>query len=206
MTDQRPDTGVAAVILAAGGGSRMGGPKALLEFEGRLLVERAVDAALAGGCAQAVVVLGAAADEVRGRANLHRARIVVNRDWSEGMGSSLRAGFGELDSDGSHGSDGAVDAALVLLVDQPFVGPDAVRAVLRAWRAGARLAAASYGGRRGHPVLFGREHWAAAARQATGDVGARAFLAAHAAQLVLVPCDALADPRDLDLPADLDDR
>jgi CTP:molybdopterin cytidylyltransferase MocA len=75
--------------------------------------------------------------------------------------------------------------------------------VLGAWRGGARLASASYGGRRGHPVLFGREHWAAVARGAVGDRGARGFLAAHAADLLLVPCDGLAEPRDLDVPADL---
>ena len=187
-----------ALILAAGAGTRMGGPKALLEFEGGLLVERAVETALAGGCDQALVVLGAQADEVQRRAALGSARIVVNPDWAEGMGSSLRAGLAALEPVDD------VDVALVLLVDQPFIGPPTVRAVLDAWRAGARLASASYAGKRGHPVLFGREHWPEAARSATGDSGARAFLAAHAADLVLVPCDALADPRDLDTPQDLD--
>jgi CTP:molybdopterin cytidylyltransferase MocA len=186
-----------ALILAAGGGTRMGGPKALLEFQGRLLVERAVETALAGGCAQAVVVLGARADEVRRRAALAPARVVVNPDWAEGMGSSLRAGLAALSVEST------CDAALVLLVDQPFVGPTAVRAVLDAWREGARLVSAAYGGRRGHPVLFGHEHWAEAAGSAAGDSGARAFLAARAAELVLVPCDTLADPRDLDTPEDL---
>jgi nicotine blue oxidoreductase len=203
--------GVAALILAAGAGTRMGGPKALLEFRGRLLIERAIDAARAGGCAQVVAVLGAAAQEVQRRADLRGARIVVNQGWSEGVGSSLRAGLAELARDARFGQFAAfsetyrasVDAALVLLVDQPLVGADAVRAVLGAWRDGARLAAASYGGRRGHPVLLGREHWAAASQSAAGDVGARPFLAAHAARLVLVPCDAVADPRDLDVPADL---
>lgn len=198
---ERPGGGVAALILAAGGGSRMGRPKALLEFRGRLLVERALDAALAGGCAQALVVLGAAADQVRRRADLRAALTVVNDGWRDGMGSSLRAGLAGL---GAPGAGPAIDAAVVLLVDQPLIGADAVRAVLGAWSGGARLAAASYGGRRGHPVLLGREHWAGAARLAAGDVGARPYLAARAAHLVLVPCDTLADPRDLDLPADLD--
>ena len=202
----------AAIVLAAGAGRRMGGPKALLEFEGRLLVERAVEAALSGGCTDVLVVLGASADEVLLRADLRRALIVVNEAWAEGMGSSLRCGLralpslespDEADSPDSAESAGSIDAALVLLVDQPFVGPQAVSAVLDSWRHGARLAAASYGGRRGHPVLFGREYWADAARSAQGDVGARSLLAEHAADLVLVPCDALADPRDLDTPADL---
>jgi CTP:molybdopterin cytidylyltransferase MocA len=203
--DKEAGTAVAALILAAGAGRRMGGPKALLEFRGRLLIERAIDSARAGGCGQVLAVLGAAAGEVQRRADLRGARVVVNQGWNEGIGSSLRAGLIELtrDTESAETETAAVDAALVLLVDQPLVGADAVRAVLGAWRAGARLAAASYGGRRGHPVLLGREHWSAAAREAAGDVGARAFLAAHAAQLVLVPCDAVADPRDLDVPADL---
>ncbi|HXR72339.1 nucleotidyltransferase family protein [Actinocrinis sp.] len=203
--DKEAGTGVAALILAAGAGTRMGGPKALLEFRGRLLIERAIDSARAGGCGQVMAVLGAAAGEVQRRADLRGARVVVNQGWNEGIGSSLRAGLAELtrDTEVDETETAAVDASLVLLVDQPLVGADAVRAVLGAWRAGARLAAASYGGRRGHPVLLGREHWSAAAREAAGDVGARAFLAAHAAQLVFVPCDAIADPRDLDVPADL---
>ena len=201
----------AAVILAAGAGTRMGGPKALLEFRGRLLVERAVETAVLGGCADVLVVLGASADDVLRRADLRSARTVVNEDWTEGMGSSLRSGLRTLQSIESPGeasgtsesSANRIDAALILLVDQPFVGPQAVREVLGTWRRGARLAAASYDGRRGHPVLLGREYWADAAASAKGDAGARALLAEHAGELVLVPCDALADPRDLDTPADL---
>ncbi len=204
----------AAVVLAAGAGTRMGGPKALLEFEGAALVERAVATARTGGCAQTVLVLGAAADEVRRRAgsgredrtgtrndasriDLKDARIVVNEGWAEGIGSSLRAGLKALTPVAE------VDAALVLLVDQPLIGPGAVRAVLDAWRHGARLACAGYGGRRGHPVLFGREHWPAVERAAVGDRGARDFLAEHEHDLILVPCDDLGRPVDLDAPEDL---
>lgn len=198
------DQSATAVILAAGAGTRMGGPKALLEFEGRLLVERAIDTALGGGCTDVLVVLGASADDVRQRTDLRSARIVVNEDWPEGMGSSLRSALRTLQPEpGSTEPATSIDAALILLVDQPFVGPPAVQAVLDSWRGGARLASASYGGRRGHPVLLGREYWADAIASAKGDAGARALLAEHTADLVLVPCDSLADPRDLDTPADL---
>lgn len=205
-TDKSTDgKSAAAVILAAGAGRRMGGPKALLEFEGRLLIERAVDTAVHGGCADVLVVLGASVDEVLRRADLRSARIIVNEDWPEGMGSSLRSGLRTLQSAASPADapTDRTDAALILLVDQPFVGPQAVRAVLDSWRGGARLTAASYDGRRGHPVLLGREYWADAVASAKGDAGARTLLAEHAADLVLVPCDTLADPRDLDTPADL---
>lgn len=191
-------TGVAAIILAAGAGTRMGGPKALLEFDGRLLVERAVRAAAAGGCAPVLVVLGARSDEVRALARLGPASAVDNPVWATGMGSSLRIGL-----ETAAGLVPECDAALVLLVDQPFVGAPAVRAVRDAWADGARLAAASYAGRRGHPVLFGREHWAAVAASAVGDRGARDFLAGREAEIVHVPCDAVARPDDLDTPEDI---
>ncbi len=66
------------------------------------------------------------------------------------------------------------------------------------------LAAAIYEGRRGHPVLIGRAHWDALRPTLVGDVGARTYLRAHLDELILVPCDAIADPRDLDRPEDLD--
>ncbi|MET9415377.1 nucleotidyltransferase family protein, partial [Streptomyces klenkii] len=72
-----------------------------------------------------------------------------------------------------------------------------------AHRAGAGLAAASYGGERGHPVLLAREHWAGVARAADGDRGARAYLRAHADAVTLVECADVADPRDVDVPDDL---
>lgn len=65
------------------------------------------------------------------------------------------------------------------------------------------LAAASYGGRRGHPVLFGARHWAAVARSAYGDVGARAYLREREGRIALVECGDVADPADIDTPEDL---
>ena len=114
---------VAGVLLAAGGGRRLGGrPKALLEHRGRPLVEHAVRALRNGGCGPVHVVLGAAAEEVRDLADLSACMVTVNPSWEEGMGSSLRAGLASLS-----GSD--ADAALVLLVDQPGIGAEAVARV-----------------------------------------------------------------------------
>ena len=82
---------VAGVLLAAGEGSRFGGPKAVAELDGERLVDRAVRVLRLGGCDPVVVVLGAAVVEVPG-ADL----VVVNPDWATGMGSSLRAGLAAL--------------------------------------------------------------------------------------------------------------
>ncbi|MFJ6694864.1 NTP transferase domain-containing protein [Streptomyces sp. NPDC091272] len=190
----------AGLLLAAGGGRRLGGrPKALLEHRGRPLVEHAVRVLREGGCSRVYVVLGAAADEVRARAGLDDCVTVDNPDWAEGMGSSLRAGLDALLN--ASGAGATCTAALVSLVDQPGIGPEAVRRVLAA--PGAGLAAASYDGQRGHPVLFGADRWADIARTAVGDRGARAYLKEHAAELTLVECGDVAEAYDIDLPQDL---
>ncbi|MBE4741832.1 MULTISPECIES: nucleotidyltransferase family protein [Streptomyces] len=192
-----PESEVVGLLLAAGGGRRLGGrPKALLTHRGRPLVEHAVGVLRAGGCTRIHVVLGAGSAAVRARAELTGCVLVDNPDWAEGMGSSLRAGLESLTGTGAR-------AALVSLVDQPGIGPEAVARVLAAHRSGGSLAAASYDGVRGHPVLFGADHWSGIAATATGDQGARAYLRAHGDTLTLVECGDVARPYDIDTEADL---
>lgn len=188
---------VAGLLLAAGGGRRLGGrPKALLEHRGGLLADHAVHALREGGCGPVHVVLGAAAGEVRERAALDGCTVSVNEEWTEGMGSSLRAGLGALAATGA-------DAALVLLVDQPGIDARAVARVRAACRGRTSLVAASYAGERGHPVLFGADLWAGIAAGAVGDQGARAYLRAHRDAITLVECSDVAQAYDIDTPADL---
>lgn len=182
---------VAAVVLAAGGGRRYGMPKALVEYEGSLLVERAVRTA-AAVCDPVLVVLGAQAVDVWRTADLAGATVLANKDWETGMASSLRTGL-----DGLRGWPGRVDAALLLLVDMPGMTPEALRRVAGHASPDA-LAVAAYDGVRGHPVLIGSEHWAGVAGTATGDEGARRYLAEHGA--TEIDCTGLADPTDLDVP------
>jgi CTP:molybdopterin cytidylyltransferase MocA len=182
---------VAGLVLAAGGGRRYGMPKALVEYEGSLLVERAVRTARAV-CDPVLVVLGARAVDVWRTADLDGATVLANPDWETGMASSLRTGL-----DGLRGWPGRVDAALVLLVDMPGMTPAALER-LAGHATPDALAVAAYDGVRGHPVLLGREHWAGVAASATGDEGARRYLGAH--QVSEVDCTGLADPTDLDVP------
>ncbi|UWZ40297.1 nucleotidyltransferase family protein [Dactylosporangium roseum] len=183
------------MVLAAGGGRRYGGPKALVRHDdGRLLVERAVATLRDGGCPRILVVLGAEAARVRGEARLGDADVVDNPAWKSGMGSSLRVGLAAL-------AETDADAAAVLLVDTPGIGPDAVARLLAAADGGpGALLTATYKGKRGHPVILGRDHWAGVATLATADVGARAYLVAHAGQVRGVPCEDIADDTDLDVP------
>ncbi|MEU9053389.1 nucleotidyltransferase family protein [Streptomyces sp. NPDC048384] len=188
---------VAGLLLAAGGGRRLGGrPKALLRHRGRPLVEHAVGVLRAAGCARVHVVLGAQAAAVREQAELGDCVLVDNPDWADGMGSSLRAGLDSLADTGAR-------AALVSLVDQPGIGPEAVARVLAAYGDEASLVSAAYDGVRGHPVLFGAAHWAGIAATATGDRGARAYLKAHEDAIGLVECGDVARPYDIDTEADL---
>ncbi|WP_138760551.1 nucleotidyltransferase family protein [Modestobacter altitudinis] len=187
MTSDAP---VAGLVLAAGGGRRYGMPKALVEYEGSLLVERAVRTA-AAVCDPVLVVLGARAVDVWRTADLAGATVLVNTDWESGMASSLRTGL-----DGLRGWPGRVHAALVQLVDMPGMTPAALSR-LAGHAAPDALAVAAYDGVRGHPVLLGREHWDGVIGTATGDEGARRYLAAH--DVMEVDCTGLADPTDLDV-------
>lgn len=184
----------AGLVLAAGAGSRFGRPKAAVEIGGEPLAVRAARALADGGCDPVVVVLGAALLEVP----VPGAEVVVHEGWAEGMGSSLRAGLGALEGRG-------IDRAVVLLCDQPGIGAAAVAALAAAAPGADALAVATYGGRRGHPVVLGADHWQSVGVHAVGDVGARAYLEQQGAAVEEVPCDGLADPRDIDAPADLAD-
>jgi nicotine blue oxidoreductase len=191
-------SGAAGLVLAAGAGRRLGGmPKALLEYRGGLLVEHAARVLAKGGCAPVHVVLGAGAEDVRARSwALGGCVLVANPDWPQGMGSSLCVGLASLTATGAR-------AAVVSLVDQPGIGPEAVARLLAAGVAPSALAVAAYGGRRGHPVLLGRDHWPGVAAAATGDQGARTYLRGHGSTVTLVECGDIASPADIDAPADL---
>ena len=181
---------VAGILLAAGEGSRLGRPKALVELGGQTLAERGVALLCAGGADPVLVVTGAAPVEIEG------ARAVHNPDWRSGMGSSLAAGLRALDETGP-------GAAVIALADQPLVGAEAVRRLIAAYRDGAGVVVAAYGGKPRNPVLIAREHWSAVAGLAAGDTGARPFLRAHPELVTLVECGDTGSPDDVDTPADL---
>jgi CTP:molybdopterin cytidylyltransferase MocA len=180
---------VAGVLLAAGSGSRLGQPKALVELGGVRLVDRGAGLLRAGGAEPLVVVTGAAPLALPGAIMVH------NPDWASGMGSSLVAGLRAV-------PDGCC-AAVVALVDQPLIGAAAVRRLIAAHAAGATAAVAGYHGRARNPVLLARAHWPEVISLAAGDVGARPFLRAHPDLVTLVECADTGQPDDLDTPADL---
>lgn len=167
---------IAAVVLAAGASTRFGSPK-----QGILLRPVLARLRTAELVDEIVVVLGA--HEVRADAH-----VVHCPSWERGPGASLRCGLASLDQH--------VVAAVVVLVDGPDLNPTAIDRVVAAWHDGAaEVIAASYQGVRGHPVLLGRGVWAQ-----IPDEGARTL------EPVLVPCDDLGFPGDVDYPEDLPER
>lgn len=187
------------VLLAAGAGSRMGRPKALVEDWLTDSVRTLHD----GGCDEVVVVLGARADEAAALLPNDLAdRVVVAEDWAEGMGHSLRAGLTHLQRTAS----ASVAGAVVMLVDLPDVTVDVLARVVSAWAAhdpvSRALARATYDGRPGHPVVLGRDHWAPLLETLHGDVGAQGYLTRVdvSRSVDAVECADLATGRDLDRP------
>jgi CTP:molybdopterin cytidylyltransferase MocA len=167
---------VAAVVLAAGAASRFGAPKHELLLDEVLRRVRLSDE-LDG------IVVVAGAYDVQSE-----ARVVRCVEWEHGPGASLRCGLESLEPD--------VAAAVVILGDGPDLAPEAVDRVVAAWRTGVgSVLAASYGGLRGHPVVLDRAVWAS-----VPDEGARAL------EPVLVACDDLGAPGDVDRPEDLPER
>ena len=186
-------TAIAAAVLAAGTGTRFGDvTKPLAPFGDEPLVLRATRAALDSGLAPVLVVVGHAADRVA-EVLPPDAEPVRNDAFASGIASSLQAAVRALVGR-------PVDGVVVGLADQPLVGPNAYRRLAAAYDDGARLAVATYGGRRANPVLVAREHWTEALDLA-GDEGARALMRRH--PVVEVPCDDTGDPTDIDTPADL---
>lgn len=175
---------VTGIVLAAGAGTRAGGPKALLRMpDGTPWLTLATDTLLSAGCSRVVVVLGAQALLARPLVpHDERVTTVVAMEWERGMSESIRIGLAA--------ASGA--AALVTLVDLPALPVPVVRRVLAA----EGLAQAVFGGRPGHPVLIPAEHWMPVAASIDGDRGARDYLVAHGA--TEVECGDLWDGHDRD--------
>lgn len=184
------------MILAAGTSTRLGRPKPTLPLRGRPLLQHVIDAAIAAGAPDVVVVLGHEAEAVRARIQVAPpARVVVNPDHASGLSSSLRAALRALDP-------GAA-AAVILLGDQPGVPAEAIREVMRVHAAtGAPVVRAAYRGRPGHPILFARAIWPRL-EAVRGDRGARDLLAEMAGRVAFAEIDA-DPPADVDTWADYD--
>lgn len=191
----------AAVVLAAGGASRMGGPKQLLEIDGEALVVRAARLALASGASQALVITGAYRERVEAAlADLQaeagaRLGLIHNPAWESGQASSIQTAANALASD--------CQATLFFPVDQPNLPVSLLRRMWHSWRAGSdRVATAVEGEVRGAPALFDRRYLAELLAL-RGDQGARPLLRTNAAAVATLATDA-SSLADVDTPDEWD--
>jgi molybdenum cofactor cytidylyltransferase len=185
----------AGLVLAAGSSRRMGSPKQLLIVNGRPLLELVVANAGASKLDDVLVVLGAAADEIRAGVDLGRARVLINPEYTSGMASSLRAGLTSLADD--------VDRVAVILGDQPDVDAGVLNRLLELQEtSGLPAAALSFNGLLHPPVVLKRELWGDL-MELEGDVGCRAVIRARPELVARLQVETdLNHPVDVDTPAD----
>jgi molybdenum cofactor cytidylyltransferase len=189
---------IPAIILAAGASSRLGQPKQLVEYHGETLLARAIRLAQEAGADPVFVVLGANLEAILPAGLSDRAVPVINKDWQEGVSSSIQAGLRSV-----HGMLPATKGVLLLACDQPRLSVGHLRNLLRAFTSeyGAIIAASAYEGILGTPAIFPR----GAFRQLfelRGDTGARVLFSKPPCPVVGVP---FPDGEiDIDTPADLD--
>lgn len=181
---------IRGIVLAAGMSRRLGRSKQLLEVGGKPLVRHVAERCLQSRLDGVWVVVGHEAEAVRNALAGLDVRIVVNLAYESGQAGSLVTG---LDA----AADGA-DAVVVALGDQPFIEPEVIDRVIDARRnRRARIAMASYGGDRSHPVLFGHELFSEL-REIRGDQGAREIIRRHRDEVVLVDGASDRIPLDVD--------
>jgi CTP:molybdopterin cytidylyltransferase MocA len=160
----------AAVVLAAGSGSRFGGHKLIATFAGRPLLQRGIDAVCASGVLSCVLVVGSDADAVLNNVDVRRCAVVFNDEWRQGIASSIRAGLAYADE---------ADACVFVLADQPYVCSADIDALLRRGAdGGAPIVALRAERIWGAPVLFPRADFAGLMRLG-GDTGAKRYAQSH---------------------------
>ena len=185
---------IAAVVMAAGRSSRMGGANKLLaEVEGQPMVRRVVMTALSSGAAPVFVILGHDAHRVRAALRGCKVHFVDNPAYAEGMSTSLRQGLAALPAD--------ADGAVILLGDMPRIDQAAIDRLIAAFdpTEGRSICVPVWNGKRGNPVLWARRYFAEMAEIA-GDVGARHLIGEYADQVAEVPMPDDATLVDIDTP------
>ena len=187
------DPSLHAIVLAAGASTRFGSPKQLVRINGRPLLHAVVSRAVAVAGHSVSVVLGANANQLAGLLGHSGAAVIINREWQEGIASSLRAALSQVP--------GSADGVLILLADQPAISAEDLRRLVQQWRRHPEgLVASQYAQSIGVPAIFPR--WCLRElSELRGDRGAQLVLLRHLSRVtrMALPNAAL----DIDTPEDL---
>lgn len=191
------DHKIGAIVLAAGGSSRLRRPKQLFEFNGEPLVRHAVETAVRSAGSNVVVVIGSGAAQAREQIADLDVEIVVNGEWQTGISSSIKCGLTTLLK--GHPEVGAV---IIMLCDQPFVEAGTIHNLIDNYHSsGQPIVACEYDGIRGVPALFSREIFPELLAL-IGDTGARGVIRKDPDRVSAIDAEEAAP--DLDLAGDLD--
>ncbi|MFL6521139.1 MAG: NTP transferase domain-containing protein [Chthoniobacterales bacterium] len=185
---------VAAVILAAGGSSRLGRPKQLLIFHGETLIRRSVRAAAGAGCDPVIVVVGNLGDTIQRELRSTSTIVVENPEWQRGLGTSVRRGLQEVGD--------SIDAVVLLTCDQPLVDKTLVAELITVHEKIRKpMVAASYANTLGVPALFDRSCFADLLAL-PNDSGAKKLITSRPNDVATVPFEQGAI--DIDTPEDFE--
>jgi molybdenum cofactor cytidylyltransferase len=195
MSMQEGQFGIAAVVLAAGMSRRMGTAKQLLRIDGETILERTLRNVRASNVSEIILVLGHAADDVQRAITTQGLKIVINPDYQQGMGTSLRSGLAAVTVDA---------AALIVLADQPWVSSETLNRLIEGHQEHKpQIIIPIYQGFRGNPVLLDRSVFAEV-QALKGDVGCRGIFGDHTDDILKLPVDDPGILLDIDSSDDLE--
>ena len=193
-SSDRSDECIAALVLAAGESRRMGDANKLtIPVDGSPMVARVVDALQQSRVQRVIVVTGHEPERLKEALSGRDVEFVHNPDYTEGIGSSVRAGVAALGDD--------VDGALVALADMPWVSAEVINRLIDAFTSDSEpsIFIPRFGGQRGNPVLWGAQHFPELLALA-GDVGGKALFQRHASAICYVDVESASVNLDVDTP------
>ena len=185
-----------ALILAAGGSSRLGRPKQLVKQHDKTLLEKAIESAIGTGLQDVFVVLGARFDKIKANIEGLAVTIVQNEQWQEGIGTSISAGMKAVVAEGHY------DAVLIMLCDQLYINPRHIQDLVNAYQEEQKaIIATLYDAQAGVPALFDKKYFPHL-RELSHDIGAKRIIHQHPKEVYSIPFEKAAI--DIDTPEDLE--
>jgi molybdenum cofactor cytidylyltransferase len=188
---------ISSIVLAAGESRRMGQTKQLLEWEeGKTILQEVLENLLHSQLDEVILVLGHEADRILDQVDTRRVKVVINKNYREGMITSIQQGLTALNE--------KVEAFFIVLADQPGVGPEILDGLISEFRRVTPqkgIILPTFRGRRGHPPLFSAKYRKEAFR-IKGDVGLRQILQEHPEDILAVEMETDSILQDIDTPDD----